>query len=291
MAELSKFTLFFDGGMAAQGRLDLYDASQSYQGLARVLAILGHYYAHGRIIAQAPAADVEIYLSTAEEGSFRQVVLAAAAGAIISAPFTSFVDYTVKSWLPSPDADVKKIVRLLEEQNRILRESHGGPKDTSSDDQATKEIEKFNHAHQSEIDVLRSVTSNSFRMIFRPVGRSADVGGILAGPTDAPVGLLDPAGVTLMETDFPDTGDVSVTGIVNSFSRSSKTGIAFSNKMGRGFRFEYVGEAVLKRRDIFSWSQYTGSEIAMSGHFVRFFDKRIKRFDVNSAVKANVEDD
>jgi hypothetical protein len=29
--------LFFDGGLAADGRLDLYDASQSYYGFARVL--------------------------------------------------------------------------------------------------------------------------------------------------------------------------------------------------------------------------------------------------------------
>ena len=123
MADLSKFTLFFDGGLAAEGRLDLYDASQSYYGFARVLAILGHYYGHGQIIAQAPFADVELYLSRVEQGSFRQTVLAGTVGAVIAAPFVTFVDYTVKSWLPSPDSDTKRIVRLLEEQNRILRDS------------------------------------------------------------------------------------------------------------------------------------------------------------------------
>jgi hypothetical protein len=279
LADLSKFTLFFDGGLATEGRLDLYDASQSYYGFARVLAILGHYYGHGKIIAQAPFADVELYLGAAEEGTFRQTVYAGTIGAVLSAPFVSFVDYTVKSWLPSPDSDTKKIVQLLEEQNRILR----GRQATASDKSDEQVVKKFNQEHQTEIDVLRSVTANSFRKIFRPVGRSADVGGILAGASDAPIGLLDADGVALMETDFPDSITETVVGVVNSFSRSSKTGIAFSDQIKRGFRFEYVGEAELKRGDIFSWSQYTGREIKMTGRFVRFFDKTIKRFDVFSA--------
>src|ERR1700683_2265432 len=88
--------------------------------LRRVLAILGHYYGHGEIIAHAPAADVEIYLGSSDEGSFKQTVLAGTVGAVLAAPFVSFVDHTVKSWLPSPDGDTKKIVALLEEQNRLL---------------------------------------------------------------------------------------------------------------------------------------------------------------------------
>ena len=292
MAELSKFTLFFDGGLAAEGRLDLYDASQSYYGLARVLAILGHYYGHGKIIGQAPSADMELYLSSVQEGSFKQTILAGTVGAVMAAPFVSFVDYTVKSWLPSPDSDIKKIVNLLEEQNQILRSQRGLSKDKTPDEKANENtIKDFNHEHRTEIDVLRSVTANSFRKIFRPVGRSAHFGGILAGPTDTPIGVLDAAGVQLMETDFPDNTQQRVVGVVNSFSRSSKTGIAFSQQIGRGFRFEYVGETELKRRDIFSWSQYYGLEIAMLGTFVRFFDKTIKRFDVISAEKVSPEED
>lgn len=287
MADLSKFTLFFDGGLAAEGRLDLYDASQSYYGFARVLAILGHYYGHGEIIAQAPFADVELYLSASEPGSFRQTVLAGTVSAVIAAPFITFVDYTVRSWLPPSDPNTKQIIQLLEEQNRILQHQHGLAV-SKTNEQA---VRSFNHSHQTEIDVLRSVTANSFRKIFRPVGRSAHYGGLLAGPDDRPIGVLDENGVQLMETDFPDQETQEVVGIVNSFSRSSKTGIAFSNQIGRGFRFEYVGETELKRRDIFSWSQYYGREIKMSGRFVRFFDKTIKRFDVFSAEKVGAEED
>ena len=94
-----------------------------------------------------------------------------------------------------------------------------------------------------------------------------------------------------MATDYPDPDEQTVVGIVNSFSRSSKTGIAFSNELGRGFRFQYVGETQLKRRDIFSWSQYYGRKISMDGRFVRFFDKTIKRFDVFSAEKLDVDED
>lgn len=55
----SIFTLKFDGRQASYGRLDLYDASQSFYGLARVLAVLGHYYSTGAIIYQAPASSVK----------------------------------------------------------------------------------------------------------------------------------------------------------------------------------------------------------------------------------------
>jgi hypothetical protein len=226
-------------------------------------------------------------MTTAEPGSFRQTVLAGTVGAVMAAPFVSFVDYTVKSWLPPGDGDTKRIIQLLEEQNRILRHDH----DISDDKTNEQAVKSFNQAHQTEIDVLRSVTANSFRKIFRPVGRSADFGGILAGPIDKPIGVLDVRGVELMETDFPDSAEQTVTGIVNSFSRSSKTGIVFSSQIHRGFRFEYVGEAELKRRDIFYWSQYYVREISMRGKFIRFFDKTIKRFDVFSAEKVESEED
>jgi len=98
-------------------------------------------------------------------------------------------------------------------------------------------------------------------------------------------------GVELMETDFPDAKEQTVVGVVNSFSRSSKTGIVFSKQIGRGFRFEYAGATELKRRDIFSWSQDTGREIAMRGNFVRFFDKTIRRFDVIEANKVGADED
>jgi len=134
LPDLSKFTLFFDGGLAAEGRLDLYDASQSYYGFARVLAILGHYYGHGEVIAQAPSADVELYLSGPEQGSFKQAILAGTVGAVMAAPFVTFVDYTMRSWLPSPDGDTKKIIRLLEEQNQILRGKHDSRDEKSNED-------------------------------------------------------------------------------------------------------------------------------------------------------------
>ena len=290
MADLSEFTLYYDGGVAAQGRMDLYDASESYHGFARVIAILGHYYGTGKIISQAPYAEVELFLLPATTGSFKQTVLAGTVGAIVAAPFVSFVDHTVKSWLPSTDSDTIKIVELLKEQNNLLRHQMGLPdKITPTEKEAQKAVEQHIKQRQEEIDVLRSITSSSFRKVFRPVGRSVDVVGILAGKSEEPVGVVDEYALRLLESDKTDSTETGVTGIVNSFSRSSKTGIAFSNELRRGFRFEYVGASELRRRDIFSWSQYTGNEIRMVGYFVRFFDGTIKKFNVLSAEK--IEDE
>src|SRR4051794_41126249 len=105
MDEISKFALLYQGGDAERGLLNLYDASRSYYGFSRVLAVLGHYYSTGKIISQAPAAEVDIYLGIPTEGSFKQTVYATVVGGILVAPFTTFVDYTIRSWLPPPDKD------------------------------------------------------------------------------------------------------------------------------------------------------------------------------------------
>jgi hypothetical protein len=282
--DLSKFTLYYHGGVADRGLMNLYDASRSYYGFSRVLAVLGHYYSTGKIISQAPNADIELYIGISEEGTFRQNVYAGIVGAIIAAPFTTFIDYTIRSWLPPNDSDVKKIVQLLEEQNKLLKA--GGH---ASDGEAV--VKSHVENHKAEVDVMRSITSNSFREIFRPVGKSVEHVGILAGAHENPVGVVDEQMLALIEADRPDPETSVIEGVVNSFSRNSKTGVMFSSRMGRGFRFQYVGETALPRGDIFSWSQYYGRRIQAEGRFVRFFDGTIKRLEIYRAEKFDPDDE
>lgn len=135
------------------------------------------------------------------------------------------------------------------------------------------------------MDVLRSITSTSFRNTFRPIGRSADIATITRDEDRKPIGAVNQATLDLLDVDRFDDNTVTIKGRVNAFSRSSKTGIAFSDEMGRGFRFEYKGEGRLPREDIFSYSQYYGREIILHGQFVRFFDDTIKKFLVYEANK------
>ncbi len=113
---------------------------------------------------------------------------------------------------------------------------------------------------------------------------------ILAGPTQQPVGVVDAGVLARIEADEIDDDVKTVVGVVNSFSRSSKTGVMFSEDMGRGFRFEYDQPGKLERQDIFSWSQFYGRKIEVDGRFVRFFDQTIKKFIVYRARKFREEE-
>ena len=277
-----QFGLTYFGRDADQARLDLYDASISYYGFARTLAIVGHYYVTGEIIAHAPKSKVQIYLTPPEEGSFKQNVIAGVVGAVISAPFTTFFGELAKQWVPGNDAELKKIVELLEKQNRTLEGAHKAPAPAGDGDGAAK-----NHIenNKNKMDVLRSITSNSFRKTFRPVGRSCDVVAITTDEKRKPIGAVNERSLALMDTDKLDEEIIEIEVTVNAFSRSSKTGIAWSENTGRGFRFEYNGDGQLPREDIFSYSQYYGRKIILVGRFVRFFDDTIKKFLVLRAAR------
>ncbi|MEJ0013434.1 MAG: hypothetical protein WDM94_12605 [Bauldia sp.] len=285
----SEFSLLFNGRDARANRLDLYDASQSYYGLARVLSILGQYYINGSIISQAPTSQLALYLVPPEEGSFKQTVIAGVVTSIISVPFTVFITKVVESWIPSESPQLSAIVAELQENNRLLRER---PSSVAPAITAQQEATVSDHmqAHTNEMQVLRSITSSSFRSIFRPIGRSADTVAILAGPTQQPVGVVDAGVLARIEADEIDDDVKTVVGVVNSFSRSSKTGVMFSEDMGRGFRFEYDQPGKLERQDIFSWSQFYGRKIEVDGRFVRFFDQTIKKFIVYRARKFREEE-
>lgn len=275
------FALTYNGGDADAGRLSFYDASVSYRGFARTLSILGHYYTTGQIIAQAPRANLEIYIVPPQEGSFRQNVIAAVVGGVIAVPFVKFTEAAIENWFPKNDPQMAQIIQLLEDNNRILAKQRG--MSSQMEDEQANEAREIVRSRQPEIDVLRSVTSNSFRDIFRPVGRSVDRMSITGGATERPIGTVTPATLALIESDVLDERTHTIVGIVSAFSRNSKTGVIFSEEMGRGFRFEFMGAERLKKEDIFSWSQFRQSPIAISGSFVYFHDGTIKKMLVYHA--------
>ena len=284
MAERDLISLIYYGKLADQNKLDLYDASYSYQCLARTLAIIGHYYVTQKIIAKAPSSAMPIYILPAEEGSFKQTVAVALITSIIQVPFTVFATRLIESWIPQPDPQLQQIIELLTEQNTLLRKREGlAAEPTAREKQDVVNADKFINDHSKEVQVLRSVTSNSFKGIFRPIGRSADIIGWVGGTGSTPQAIVDAAALARIEADDIDDDEVTVMGVVNSFSRSSKVGIVYSSDLGRGFKIEYRALGRLPREDDFSWSQFTGNPIIMTGRFVRFFDGKLKKFLVSHA--------
>ncbi len=270
------FQVTYSGGTADEGLLDFYDGATSYQGLARTLAILGHYYATGEIISKAPFARVELYLAPPEEGSFKQAVLVGVSSAVIAVPFTVFTQAAIDSWFPKNDPQIQLLIEETRSQSQIMEAQL-----TIEERERLAAIRLAAQAEvrsrQAEVDVIRSITAASFKSIFRPVGRSVTRMLLSGGKERTPIGAVSPLTVGLIDSDVRDPNRVSLIGTVTAFSRNSKTGVMFSEEVGRGFRFEFMGAERLKKEDVFSWSQFRQAKIYIEGEWVYFFDGTVKK--------------
>jgi hypothetical protein len=280
------FTLKFSGLDAEEGRLDLYDASISNHDFARTLAILGHFYQTGEIISQAPRSDVRIYIYASAEGSFKQMVGAAVLSAVIAAPFTIYIQRIIDDWVPHPNAQTQQIIELLQEKNKILRDKQGlPPEPTPEEAKANAAMSELLEKRGTELQVLRSITANSFKDVFRPGGLSAKYVAITSGKTEEPIAAIDPIAALEIEAEKMEPEVRKISGVVNYFSRSSKSVIIFSKELNRGIQFEEIIKGQLRPQDNYSWSQYTRGPIELTGQFVYWFDGRIKKFLVRESVR------
>ncbi len=282
------------------------------QGLARTASILAEYYVSGRVIHQATSSSVDFLIYAPTAGSFKQELRAAIAGGIIVAGFETFFGVVIDQWLPAPDpaqeamlAEEKKQTDLLRSiDSRLAFSSYtfekrlpglptlgmpGVPASPASpsapsapellsvpDKQSV--IEELNKHHAKELTVLRSITSNSFVDIFRPVGDTVEYSQIRVGSHKRPSKTITPTTKAIIRSDELDETPRTIRARVTGFTRGTKRGVVFSEALGHGFRFEYRGkETNLPKRDIFSWSQYNQEDIILEGNFVYFFDGKIKK--------------
>ena len=298
MATPNTISLLYYGGDADENRLNFYDASASYEGASRTFAIIGHYYIRQKIIVKSPHSAMPLFIVPPEEGSLKQNIIAGVVGGLIvmgvNVPFTTLTTRLIDSWIPPPtDPDMSQVIQLLEEQNNLLRRQMGMPKERTDEDVIQQEAaDKFLKENEKDLQIVRSVVSQSFKKIFRPISTgSAKQIGLVGGGGDAPSRAVDRDVLNRIEADDIDDDEVIVMGVVNSFSRSSKKGIVYSRDYMSGFRVEYTFKGRLPREDDFSWSQYSGKPIRMYGRFVRFFDGKIKKMLVNSVERVTDEGD
>ena len=290
-------SLIYYGGDADNNRLNLYDASHSYQGLARTLAIIGHYYLTQEIIYKAPQSKMPLYLVPSGNGSYKQQIIVGVVITALGAPFVVFAERILDNWIPSPDSVQRdKIIELLTEQNALQRQSMGLPSKVTKEEKQQVEIaDNFIREKKQDIATLRKITSHSFRQIFRPIDTgSAKNMGIIGGLGHSPRIVVDRNVLALIESDTVDQAVIVMMGVVNSFNRVTKTGNVFSRDYNTSIRVEYDFDGRLPRGDDFSWSQLNGQPIRMSGNFVRYFDGNVKKLLVRQVERvtdaADVDD-
>ncbi len=167
MATPNTISLIYYGGDADNNRLNFYDASASYEGASRTLAILGHFYLTQNIIVKAPNSAMPLFIVPPEEGSLKQNIIAGVVGGLIvtgvSVPFTTFANRLIDSWLPPPpNPELLQVVDLLKEQNRLLRRQMGLPRESGRRGQATESSGRF---HQRQRERIASSKKRCFAII------------------------------------------------------------------------------------------------------------------------------
>lgn len=288
--------LEFYGGIAREHELDLYDAGRCIEGLGRTLSILGHYYQNEKVLSQAPYSSAIVNLRAPRAGSVVIEVVIGVTSAVISAPIVLYLNQVMSQWLPGGSAADQARVKRLENELAIQSERIDGLKTAIAQRdrveevaEQVREVKRFIAEKQSEHDVMRSIASNSFADIYRPVGRSADYAMIYGDAPGAYTGVADIATVSQLESELRDPATVTIAATVDAFARKSKRGTAFSKTLGRGFRFHYGQMGTLGEQDDFSWSQYEQQPLLMTGRFYRFFDGSIKRLEVTSVERISRE--
>jgi hypothetical protein len=289
--------LEFYGGMATRHELDLYDAGRSIEGLGRTVSILAHYLQTGKVISQAPASKAYVSLRPPQSGSFVIEVLVGVTSATLAVPITLYITHVFNQWLPGGSAADKARIARLQSEIAIQRERLDGLERAIDQrdrvDEVSQEVEQlksFVKENQKEHDVIRSITSNSFLDIYRPIGRSATHAVAYGDRPGAYAGVVDEPTVALLDTEIADADITTVAATVDAFSRKSKRGTAFSAELGRGFRFHYGQMGKLGSQDDFSWSQYQQKPVLMTGRFHRFYDKSIKRLEVTAVQRMESSD-
>ena len=267
------FHLRFEGGMADDGQLNVYDGASSYEGFGRFLLLAGHYYATGKIMTKAPFSEADVRISSPREGSFLLTVAAGVAAGVIVVPFGYFIKHLLDKAFPSHDPQMQKVYEELKEANKLKRKELGiEPMSWAQIESYDEELKK----HTAELQTLRSIVTPALSRAMRPVGRSAKTVQVSTGKDMMPIRALNENMVRQIDADIIDDTGVVTTGVVNDFSQSTQKGFVWDDREGRRIRFHFDADKLPKRNDL-SWSLYEQAPLALHGIYVRYLDGAVKK--------------
>lgn len=234
-------TLSFEGGLADNHSIDLYDAARALLGFQRSLALTTHLVLHGDIITQAPALQGAKIITTApEEGSWK---VTAAIIATLWTAGTASKDTPFGHLLFSPyDYTVKETMGFHVDYDKSLGEQYD---DYLREKKITKE----------KVDSLIEKTEGAISDIHRPI-----VGNETAHSAKM-VGYIDKASPVAIGPDFSratyeyiahtvkSDNTTEVIGFISSYNSNTFKGRIFCFAEKRPIPFE-LDEKTRKRKDV-----------------------------------------
>lgn len=270
MKEL-EFKISYDGGSAADGLLDIYDAGISIHGLSRSLAITTHAFIHeGEIRRRAERArGAKIYISPPRHGSFEEVVkivlshdaTAAIGYSVVAAAFWDFLKWT---W----SAAVGK-----------------------EEEPTTSYVKKIAERKEPFLGEIATVLESSMAELHRPIGSDEQITIDVIRPRVGTILTLDRETLqyvsTRSESDVIENVSVNVTkyNILSGFGRF------YDDAEGRTVSFEIDQEMATEEKRLLTWSldqrsQGNGGKLLVDVTRVLNARDELKRYKVTSVRRA-----
>lgn len=276
--------LSYEGGIADNNIIDMYDAARGLAGFQRSLALTVHLALHGEIITQAPALKgAQILVSTPEAGSWKstaKIIFSAATlttiGAALVAPkdtvaghlVFSMYDYVIHSTLGF-DVNFDKSLRVEYEES--LRKKKITPEKMDS------LIEK---AEASIADMHRPIVASqsaNYALLFANPERSAptQIGPLMSSETYA-----------YISRGSVDERQETIVGKVASFNLNTYKGRIFVYEEQRPVPFELMYESRSGANTVAITSSLRSNSIARSSHEGTVAMMGRRNFSANGRLKS-----
>jgi hypothetical protein len=229
------FKISYDGGSAAEGLIDIYNAGVSAKGLSRCLAITVHAFANdGQIRTRAErAVGAKIYLSAPRHGSFEEVVKIVFSDStvneigisVIGAAFYDFLKWTWCAALGNFDAKP-----------------------------STPHVRKLSERQEPFIGEIATVLETPMQELHRPIEGDREIKIYVVRPRIGILVTMDTDTLEYVSTQSEAEKAENVRGNVTKYNILSGFGRFYSDDEGRTISFDLEQDVTSEEKRLLTWS-------------------------------------
>jgi hypothetical protein len=227
---MTSISMSYEGALADNNALDMYDAARGLAGFHRSLALTTHLLLNGEIITQAPSLKgAQIISTTPEEGSWKvTAVVLAGLWTVSTAPKDTVPGHLLYS---AYDYVIRQSLGFPVDFDKSLSESHG---DYLKQKKITAEkLDSLIEKTEASIgDMHRPIVASQSAKFANLLGIDGKVSPIPIGP-ELSIETYGYLSKTYLDKDLSD-----LVGIVSSFNVNTYKGRIFVYDEGRPIAFE-----------------------------------------------------
>lgn len=225
----------YEGGIAAQGKLDIYDAAVALRGISRAVAITTHAFLHdGEIRTRAEQVrGAKIYIEPPVAGSFDQLV-------------KILID---QSSLGQEIAVGVAASALWDFTKAVWSKTVGAPSEPS-----TPTGKMLSERIEPRIGDLEGVLEPAIKDMHRPIQSEPEVRLNIVRPRVGVVLLFNESTLEYLSAPSDDDHEISVNGNVTRYNIISGHGRFYDDEQQKTIAFQVINELNKKNRELITWS-------------------------------------